>query len=236
MAAPYFLFKQFAVAQEHCAMKVSSDAVLFGASFPVSQEWRTGLDIGCGTGLLSLMLAQRCPKIRIDALELDKAAAKQAAENVQHSRFRDRIEIIATDARTWQPHRSYDVVICNPPFYTNSLPATQKEKSMAWHDQFLNLNNVANLIKRSLHPAGIATVLVPEEAMDKLSVAMKAIGLHLHQMIRLTDEPAQTTVRIVTIWHYMPQNTYLNIPTCIFSLKRTGKEAKELLHPFHLFL
>src|ERR1700739_4799939 len=101
MGNSYFQFKQFTIAQDRCAMKVTTDACIQGAWTPLRPGIRRALDVGAGTGLLSLMLAQRNPDIIIDAIEADPAAAAQAAENAASSTWRDRVNIICADARDY---------------------------------------------------------------------------------------------------------------------------------------
>src|SRR5882724_8546870 len=123
MANTYFQFKQFTIHQDRCAMKVTTDACLFGAWATVgirklAPEAKTILDIGSGTGLLSLMIAQQCD-VLIDAVEIDKAAAAQAKENSTASPWKEKIMVIEGDIRYMAryPINRYDIVICNPPFY-----------------------------------------------------------------------------------------------------------------------
>ncbi|HEX5652644.1 MAG TPA: methyltransferase, partial [Chitinophagaceae bacterium] len=130
MANSWFRFKQFTIHQDRCAMKVTTDACLFGAWVteqilnadkltPIT-EARKILDIGTGSGLLALMLAQQTAH-SIDALEIDQQAFEQARENIQASSWPDSIAMIHADARTFQPEFHYDIIISNPPFYEKEL-------------------------------------------------------------------------------------------------------------------
>src|SRR4051812_8170670 len=117
MSNSYFQFKRFRIDQGSCAMKVTTDACIQGAWCPISPDVKAVLDIGAGTGLLSLMLAQRNDDICIDAIEYDKDAAIQAAGNVLASGWRDRISILYADVRDHRFARRYDLIISNPPFF-----------------------------------------------------------------------------------------------------------------------
>src|SRR5262245_3491214 len=128
MANNYFQFKQFTIHQDRCAMKVTTDSCLFGA-WVASRESaarsspgtrRRILDIGGGTGLLALMLAQRTNAF-IDSIEIDKDAFQQAEENVKASPWSDRISLYHGDAREFSFQHKYQTIICNPPFYEKEL-------------------------------------------------------------------------------------------------------------------
>ena len=112
-----FQFRQFFVGQQHCAMKVGTDGVLLGA-------WAEGgthiLDIGTGTGVVALMMAQRFPSANIDAIEIDREAAGQAADNVRCSPFADRVTVTHAALQDFRPSKSYDSIVCNPPYFLNS--------------------------------------------------------------------------------------------------------------------
>src|SRR5437763_1278410 len=115
MSQSYFQFKQFTIHQDHCAMKVSTSACIQGAWTPIPDNAGSALDVGTGTGLLSLMLAQRAPQLSIDSIEIDAIAAAQANENVHQSPFADHIHLMQCDAKEYNPEKKYDLIICNPP-------------------------------------------------------------------------------------------------------------------------
>ena len=135
MGGHSFTFKQFHIEQERCAMKVGTDSIVLGSWVPVMGAKRI-LDIGTGTGILALMLAQRTSQsVQIDAVELDPDAVKQAEENVNGSPWRERIRVIRHDIRTFQAP-DYDLIISNPPYVTEDdmldLPSEYKhEPSLA---------------------------------------------------------------------------------------------------------
>src|SRR5690349_10557815 len=123
MPNPYFRFKQFTVYHQHNAMKVTTDACLFGAwvaeqMHNEKDKVQSLLDIGTGTGLLSLMIAQK-NEVNIDAIEIDKASAEEANENIQNAPWKEHITIQHQDILEYHPGRLYDAIICNPPFYEN---------------------------------------------------------------------------------------------------------------------
>lgn len=159
----FFQFKQFTVYQDKCAMKVCTDACLFGAL--VARHMQQGLpgrilDIGCGTGLLSLMLAQQTDAA-IDAVEVNEDAALQAKENVGASPWADRITIHRADIRAFNPHEKYGLIISNPPFFESDLRSPDKHKNTAKHDTDLKLDVLLACISKHIAASGTAAILLP---------------------------------------------------------------------------
>ena len=163
MANSYFQFKQFTIHQDKCAMKVTTDACLFGSWIippnPLKGELRT-LDIGTGTGLLTLMMAQRSNAL-IDAIEIDKDAFEQASENIASSPWVDRIKVIHTDAREFASPTKYDIIISNPPFYEKELKGSDAKRNLAHHNEGLLLPGLLSIIKKNLKSGGTFYLLLP---------------------------------------------------------------------------
>lgn len=128
-----FTFKQFFVAHDRCAMKVGTDGILLGAWAPIAGVKHV-LDIGAGSGLLALMLAQRTGHdVQVDAVELDEEAAAQARENALASPWSSRIEVCQADIHQWQPSqtRRYELIISNPPFFAEGVPCATSQREQA---------------------------------------------------------------------------------------------------------
>ncbi len=163
MAYSFFKFKQFTIHQNDCAMKVSTDACLFGAwcaNEMANYSIKNSLDIGAGTGLLSLMLAQQC-HLNIDALEIDENAYKQAKENIMNSAFKSKISIHHSAIQNYNRNILYDFIITNPPFYENDLKSIHNNRNTALHSSNLNLLTLMNCIKNLLSPTGLFAILLP---------------------------------------------------------------------------
>jgi tRNA1Val (adenine37-N6)-methyltransferase len=144
MPNPYFRFKQFTVYHDRTAMKVTTDACLFGAwSSEIINKGLfakdNALEIGAGTGLLSLMVAQK-NNITIDAVEIDASASQQAAENIVASPWKERISIHHSDILRFDNHKKYDCIFSNPPFYENEIDSINDKKNLAHHGLGLKLD------------------------------------------------------------------------------------------------
>ena len=142
-------------------MKVSTDACIQGAWTPVIFDSRTILDIGAGTGLLSLMLAQRFPEISIDAIEMDGASSNQAKANFNDSKWKERLKLIEGDATIFLFHKKYDLIICNPPFFQNSLLGNKVQRNTARHQITLSLEGLFNIVEANLTDVGYASIMLP---------------------------------------------------------------------------
>ena len=178
MPNSYFQFKQFTIHQDRCAMKVCTDACLFGAwvgrkvsSWQMTfdrKNYSRALDIGTGTGLLSLMLAQK-NDCWIDAIDINHSAAQQAEENIQDSKWKDQITVHTINILEWKSE-PYDLIISNPPFYENDLKSPDTDRNLALHDSGLTLVTLFEQVARLLQPHGRFALLLPAhrrtEAMD----------------------------------------------------------------------
>ncbi|MEP6682604.1 MAG: methyltransferase, partial [Parafilimonas sp.] len=167
MPNDYFQFKQFLIKQDKCAMKVCTDACLFGAFAATRLPLTVNriLDIGSGTGLLSLMLAQILIDANIDAVEIDEAAAKQAKENFDASLWKERLNIYNESIQQFanSPIRksNYDVIISNPPFYESDLKSDDDKRNLALHSSDLRLEELISITYKLLNNNGSFFVLLP---------------------------------------------------------------------------
>jgi tRNA1Val (adenine37-N6)-methyltransferase len=162
MANPYFQFKQFTVWHDRCAMKVGTDSVLLGSWTDFSNAINI-LDIGTGSGILALMAAQKTTNAQIDAIEIDVAAVEQAIENCNQTQWNDRINIyhqsLQKFANTTQ--KCYDVIISNPPYFSNVLKSPDKQRTAARHDDHLDLKTLLQTTIKLLEPTGRLNLILP---------------------------------------------------------------------------
>jgi tRNA1Val (adenine37-N6)-methyltransferase len=160
MAKSVFQFKQFAIHQDRCAMKVSTDGVLFGAWVRHAGAARI-LDIGAGTGLLAIIAAQRNTVAHVDAVEIDDAAAAQAAENVAACPWSDRIRVHRMDIRRLRATERYDLILCNPPYYSGYSGPADERVGVAKHSNELQLGDLVEAMEGLLADEGRAAVIIP---------------------------------------------------------------------------
>jgi tRNA1Val (adenine37-N6)-methyltransferase len=162
MSNNYFSFKKFTIHQDKCAMKVCTDACLFGAILPTNFNDKIQvLDIGTGTGLLSLMFAQKNQNCMIDAIEIDSDAFEQAKENISLSPFKLNIKAVFSDIKTFQPAYQYNIILSNPPFYINDLKSQDLKRNLALHGTDLSYDELLNDVDRLLINEGVFYVLIP---------------------------------------------------------------------------
>lgn len=187
MANSFFRFKQFIIHQDKCAMKVTTDACLFGALVSTDIQnsklkHKRVLDIGSGTGLLALMFAQKNAESVIDAIEIDKNAADQAKENILSSPWKEKIEVINADARRFSFLKKYDLIISNPPFYEKEIKAGMQGKNIARHSEEMKLEELLKIIKMNLKADGVFYLLLPYKRNAEISNLLRQHDFAVLQM------------------------------------------------------
>lgn len=200
MSNTFFKFKQFTIHQDKCAMKVCTDSCLFGAIISNKNEgFKNALDIGTGTGLLSLMFAQKQLNCKIDAIEIDEEAFKQAKENVEGSVFNSHINLYLADIVAYSNTSisMYDVIISNPPFYTNDLKSNNEQRNLAMHNSALSYEDLLNSVNKLLDKNGTFYILIPFSIEDKLLHLAKNVNLFPSEIIRFKQTTSHNYFRSV---------------------------------------
>ena len=201
MPNDYFQFQQFRIEQGQCAMKVSTDACLLGAAADLTHATRL-LDIGTGTGLLALIAAQRHATVVIEAVEIDAAAATQAAANAAASPWSDRIEVQALSLANFAATRPrlFSHIICNPPFFRQSLPSPNAARTTARHEvaDSLSFESLAAFAAAFLVPTGLLTVLLPPLEMRAFEQVAAEVGMRPATCLVVRHRPGSRPLRHIT--------------------------------------
>ena len=228
-----FTFKQFSLAHGNPGLKISTEACILGA-WAHSFAHGKILDIGTGCGLLACMLAQSNPNANIDAIEIHQEVATIASENVKNSPFINQIQVINSDIRSLTTMNQYDFIISNPPFFSNHLPASLKDKQIAIHDDELNFVDLIVSIKNMLKPGGRFAVIYPKEAMDKFEKEMGENGLFVHQFLYIFPNPKSKLLRVICLGSTSKEEVAIEN----FYIKDEKNEYTEafklLLNPYYL--
>ena len=196
-----FSLKQFDIKQEHTAMKVGTDGLLLGA-------WADGgkhiLDIGTGTGLISLMMAQRFPAAFVDAIDIDADAASQAEENVLHSPFADRVSVRCVSIQNYSVERRYDSIVCNPPYFTHSLLSPDAKRTLARHSVALPFDELFQNASRLLSDDGRFSIVVPVDASSQIDTYAAIAGLFLVRRCLVRTTPKKQPRRMLLTFSSSP--------------------------------
>jgi len=192
----YFNFKQFTINQERCAFKVGTDGVLLGARADVTGA-RKILDIGTGTGLIALMLAQRSDA-EITAIEPDRQSFEQACMNAGRSRWSERISVVHTDFQSYDPGESrFDLIVTNPPYFTGSLKNPDKVKAAARHDISLTYNDLSDGVLRLMDEKGRFTIILPSNEGNIFKDRARDYGLKCNKILKIKPLPSSPVKRLI---------------------------------------
>jgi tRNA1Val (adenine37-N6)-methyltransferase len=197
MSNTRFAFKQFTIHQEKCAMKVGTDAVLLGA-WAKTYGVRRIFDIGTGTGVIALMLAQRCGA-HIDAIDIDEQTAEEAKENVQNSPWKDRVHIhhISLQDFVRMQEDKYELIVSNPPYFNDSLPATEASRTKARHTILLPFPDLIFAATKLLSKDGKFYVILPTKEGEQFREMAEAKGLHLRRLTRVKTTAEKPEKRLL---------------------------------------
>lgn len=232
----YFQFKQFRVLQGECAMKVTTEGCLFGAMVAPIKAGRF-LDIGAGTGLLSLMLAQKSAESVIDAVEIDSQAAAQARTNFMASPWTNRLTCLQTSIQHFLAPEKYDLIISNPPFFKESLKGSSKSKNVAKHEQSLDQSDLIVSMDRLLADNGRFWVIYPPLEAERFADLAGKWGYKKITCIHIYDKPDSKMIRVVL--QFAREATGECIPQ-VFHIKTDSEVYSRgfvsLLAPYYLHL
>jgi tRNA1Val (adenine37-N6)-methyltransferase len=237
MPNPFFQFKQFLIHQDQCAMKVCTDACIFGAWFAQKDlPAKEVLDIGSGTGLLMLMLAQK-QESSFEGIEIDVSSFHQLKENVAKSKWSNRITVTQGDVRDLSSEKKFDFIISNPPFYENNLKSKSTGVNTARHSKELTLEQLLTVIDNNLSSNGSFGILIPYyrlSHLEKIANEKKFLGL---EKLLVKQTPAHDFFR--AILHFSRNKKQEIVEKELIIQQTTGKyteEFIELLKDYYLYL
>lgn len=241
MPNSFFQFKQFGICQQKAAMKVSTDSCLFGAWVASYAGQRLNashriLDVGTGTGLLMLMLAQQSEAM-IEGIEIDEAAATEASYNCKSSGWRNRLQVLQADVRQFSCEGKYDLIISNPPFYERSLLSESRVQNIAHHDTGLTLYQLVAFIATALKQGGSFAVLVPFFRETEIIDLCTTKKLMLQQRVRVQHAADKPFIRSM-LW--FQQKTAIEAQEQVISIYSEkgvySADFSNLLQPYYLFI
>ena len=186
-----FTFKKFSIEQNRCAMKIGTDGVLLGTWAPVEQNPFSVLDIGTGTGIIALMLAQRSTAQQIDALEIDENAYEQATDNFENSPWNDRLFCFhaGLDEFMEEPEDEYDLIVSNPPFYAEDYKTNNEQRDLARFQDALPFEDLIEAADLLLSENGILAVIIPFKEEERFMAIAKEFELYPIKITRVKGTP-----------------------------------------------
>ena len=205
MAKGEFEFKQFTIHQECCAMKVGTDGTLLGAWASAPADACRILDIGTGTGLIALMMAQRYPKAEVVGVDIDGDAVSQATANVADSPFASRVSIMQADIAYYSVE-PFDTIVCNPPFFVDSLTCPDSSRTLARHTASLTYQTLMQSVKRLLKDEGLFSVVIPVDYRSQLLSEAALTGLILSKECSIKTTPKKMPKRCLMEFQKQPVN------------------------------
>jgi tRNA1Val (adenine37-N6)-methyltransferase len=194
-----FNFKQFSVDDSHCAMKIGTDGVLIGAWADVSQA-STIIDIGAGSGLISLMLAQRNARAAITAIELDAAATEDCRRNFAASPWSNRLTAINADFSAYKPSGAVDLIVSNPPFFTEALRSPSALRAQARHEASLSPTSLIAYAAQVLAESGMLAMITPCTDADNILYRAEMAHLKLRRYTEISMRTGDEPTRI--LWQF----------------------------------
>ena len=227
MPNSYFQFKQFTIQQDKSAMKVCTDSCILGAwSVKHIHGAKKILDIGAGTGLLSLMLAQKSESL-IDSIELDPESAAQALENITVSPWHTRIRLLEGNVLHYPLPPDYDFIISNPPFFESDLRSPMEKKNKAKHNETLTLDELTVVIRKHLKITGTFSILLPHHRSDYFEKLASTNEFFLLEKLTVRQTSAHQPFRSICLFGFQKPKTINSMELVIKN--ENGKYTSEFV-------
>lgn len=235
MPNTFFSFKSFTVHQDRCAMKVTTDGALFGAWVASrTQSAEQLLDVGAGTGILSLMIAQSGSGT-IDAIEVESTCHQQLCDNIVSSEWSDRIHPIHADFNSFEPQKKYDCVVSNPPFHRDQLSSTNPSTNLARHDTGLTIQELLKKSSTLVTPTGRLFVLIPYYRTEEIIACARQLNWQLASSVFVQQTPKHVYFRTFLEFEMQKTTEVLSSSILIKDEKDAySPEFMALLCPYYL--
>ena len=236
MSKATFSFKEFSLSQDRSAMKVGTDGVLLGAWTQIDENISSILDIGTGTGLIALQLAQRCDCEIIDALEIEPSAFEQAVENFESSPWSDRLYCYHASLQEFQLEidDKYDLIVCNPPFYNNSFKAHGPQRNLARQAETLDFEELLNGVASLLNQQGTCAFIVPHDQEQTITDLGLQQGLHAYRITRVKGSPERPVKRSLIQMRRQKEDIDISELTIETSRHNYTQDYIDLVRDFYL--
>ncbi|MBO5693434.1 MAG: methyltransferase [Tidjanibacter sp.] len=204
-----FSFKRFSIEQQRSAMKVGTDGVLLGAWADLLPSHRRILDVGCGTGLIALMAAQRTEEwgAEIVGVEIDPESAEDARQNVARSEWSGRVEVVCSPVQEYSSEQLFDHIISNPPYFVDSLLSPDKARTNARHTTTLSFDELTRAAARLLAPDGVLSLVLPCDLVGDMTLAAVRNGLFLSRRMDVKTKASGAPIRALLEYRREPQAT-----------------------------
>ncbi|HZJ79859.1 MAG TPA: methyltransferase [Dysgonamonadaceae bacterium] len=235
MSNNFFRFKQFTVFQDHCAMKVGTDGVLLGAWTDVFESSKV-LDIGTGTGLIALMIAQRNCEAVIDAIDIDEGCVVQAGQNISGSPFAHRINVQHASFQNiaQQEDKNYDLIVSNPPYFQNALKSPCISRNTARHNDSLSFFEIISLGVSLLSESGRIALILPYEFKQAVLEHAATVNLFASRITNVHPLPHKPAKRLLIELQKIKTDCIEDNLTIELSRHRYSKEFEALTQEFYL--
>lgn len=197
-----FRFKQFSLSNRLSAMKVGTDGVLLGGWAQLPSDCPAGsvLDVGCGTGVVALMLAQRYPEATVSCIDINADAVAECAGNILASPFSERVEVSQADFLTQASDSAYDLIVTNPPFFTERLHSPDADRATARHDDMLPLRSLLSVSAGLLRSGGMFAMVFPAMRDEEVLLESSLAGLHPVRRCHVYTRAGKPARR--TLWQF----------------------------------
>ena len=196
-----FHFKHFSLDHQNSTMKVGTDAVMLGAWMPLPKDCQTILEIGCGCGVISLMLAQKT-EAHITGIDIDEKSVEEAQKNTENFLWKDQVQFIHESVQDFaqKTTQKFDVIVTNPPFFENSLKSPDPDRNMARHNDSLPFEDLIAAVDMLLSENGRFGIILPVESAEKLEKLALEKGLYMTKKTCLYPQPDKKANRILMMF------------------------------------